>query len=126
MAAGPRPSAKGLRGVRAVRRRKKEEEKKKKRRRKKKMKEEEEEEALPAPGGSERGSRRPKMAAAAGDVCGSPAGAQPGAAAEARFISSAKVRPARGASCLPPVPQLSSFGPLSPPGATTALPDPRW
>uniref|UniRef100_A0A8C3BTI1 Protein-lysine N-trimethyltransferase SMYD5 n=1 Tax=Cairina moschata TaxID=8855 RepID=A0A8C3BTI1_CAIMO len=30
------------------------------------------------------------MAAAAGDVCGSPAGAQPGAAAEARFISSAK------------------------------------
>lgn len=79
------------------------------------MKEEEEEEALPAPGGSERGSRRPKMAAAAGDVCGSPAGAQPGAAAEARFISSAKVRPARGASCLPPVPQLSSFGPLSPP-----------
>uniref|UniRef100_A0A8B9I959 Protein-lysine N-trimethyltransferase SMYD5 n=1 Tax=Anser brachyrhynchus TaxID=132585 RepID=A0A8B9I959_9AVES len=30
------------------------------------------------------------MAAAAGDVCGSAAGAQPGAAAEARFISSAK------------------------------------
>lgn len=54
------------------------------------------------------------MAAAAGDVCGSAAGAQPGAAAEARFISSAKVSPARGASCPPAVPQLSSFLPLAP------------
>lgn len=76
--------------------------------------EEEEEEALPAPGGSERGSRRPKMAAAAGDVCGAVPGglAGAGAAAEARFISSAKVSPAvpagpRGAG-LPPFPQAAA------------------
>lgn len=60
--------------------------------------------------GSERGSRRPKMAAAAGDVRGAALGARPGlgaaaaAAAEARFISSAKVSRARRAAGRAPFP----------------------
>lgn len=58
--------------------------------------------------GSERGSRRPKMAAAAGDVRGAALGARPGlgaaAAAEARVISSAKVSRARRAAGRAPFP----------------------